>query len=178
MFKKALIIALLILQTSNALAKSNLTAAGDITQIALPLSAFGMATYRGDEEGQKEFAKSFVVNLGLTYALKYGLRNTDLDKRPNGGKHSFPSGHSAAAFQGAFFIQKRYGSEYGVPAIALAGFTGYTRVRGDYHHWRDVVGGAALAYGVNHFLVTKYEDQSVSASIDKDKVVLATKIDF
>ena len=44
-----------------------------------------------------------------------------------------------SAFGGAFFLQKRYGIMYGAPAIALAAFTGYTRTKGDYHHWRDVI---------------------------------------
>ena len=170
----------MLFQANNALARSDLTTAGDITQIAVPLAAFGIATYKGDREGQKEFLKSFLVNTALTHALKYAFKDSDWGTRPNGGKNSFPSGHAATAFQGAFFLQTRYGYEYGLPAMAVAGFTGYTRVEGDYHHWRDVVGGAALAFGVNYFLVSKYNSEAVKLSTDisKDRAVVGVKMDF
>lgn len=175
---KNIILILLLLQSFNSAAKSNLTTAGDITQIAIPLTGFSMALYKDDEQGKKQFIKSFIVNLGLVYSLKYAVNNTQWGERPNGGDHSFPSGHSASAFQGAFFIQKRYGHEYGVPAIALAGFTGYTRVRGDYHHWRDVIGGAAIAFGVNYFFVTNYKEQPLVATINKNEYMLSSKVNF
>lgn len=164
---------------TNAMAKrSSLSVAGDITQIVVPASAFGIALYKGDKEGQKEFAKSFIVNTGLMFALKYAFKDTEWGKRPNGGKYSFPSGHSAAAFSGAFFLQKRYGLEYGAPALALAGFTGYTRVKGNYHNWRDVIGGAALAFGVNHFFVSKYnkEDVNVTTNVGKNAAFVDVKM--
>jgi membrane-associated phospholipid phosphatase len=162
-----LVVGLAILPATNAMAqRSSLTVAGDITQIAVPVTALGIALYKGDKEGQKEFAKSFIVNTALVYGMKYAFKDTDWGKRPNGSKYSFPSGHSAAAFSGAFFLQTRYGWEYGAPAIALAGFTGYTRVKGKYHYWRDVIGGAAIAFGANYFFVDKYKDSvNVSTSI-------------
>jgi membrane-associated phospholipid phosphatase len=149
--------------------RSNLIVAGDITQIAVPVAAFGVALYKGDKEGQKEFAKSFIVNTAMVYALKFAFKNSDWGRRPNGGKYSFPSGHTAAAFSGAFFLQTRYGTEYGAPAMAAAAFTGYTRVKGKYHHWRDVVGGAAIAFGANYFFVNKYNNDAVKVAADVQK---------
>ena len=185
MIKKLLLlssISILSLQSTYAFAaKSSLTTAGDVTQVLVPLTAIGIATYKGDTEGQKEFLKSFAVNTAMIFALKYSLRNTEWGTRPNGGKHSFPSGHAAAAFQGAFFLQNRYGIEYGAPAMAVAGFTGYTRVKGKYHHWRDVIGGTALAFGVNHFLVSRYEDEKVvqvSTNVGRNTAMLGMQVNF
>ena len=160
--------------------RSSLTVAGDITQLAVPLGAMGIAFYKGDKEGQKEFAKSFLTNMAVVYALKYALKDSDWGERPNGGKYSFPSGHSASAFGGAFFLQTRYGKEYGIPAMALAGFTGYTRVKGDYHHWRDVIGGAVIAFGANYFFVNKYGENTakVTTGITKDGGIVAVKMDL
>ena len=79
--------------------------AGDILQIALPALAYGMTFAYQDPEGRKQFYPSFLSTLGITYALKYGIHS----ERPNGGEHAFPSGHTAAAFSGASFIQRRYG---------------------------------------------------------------------
>jgi membrane-associated phospholipid phosphatase len=166
--------------TSAFAARSDLSVAGDITQILVPLAALGVATYKGDHEGQKEFAKSFITNLAVVYAFKFAFKDTDLGKRPNGGKYSFPSGHSASAFSGAFFLQKRYGFEYGAPALAAAAFTGYTRVKGKYHHVRDVIGGAAIAFGANYFFVTKYNNETVKLSTDlnKDSAILNLKMNL
>ena len=176
--KVVILSTLIMLQANVVLANSNLTTSGDILQIAIPVAAFGTTFYKDDDEGKREFIKSFLVNTAITHGLKFALRNTELDDRPNGGHHSFPSGHASSAFQGAFFLQKRYGAEYGAPAIGLAAFTGYTRVRGDYHHWRDVIGGAGIAFGVNYFLVTKYEKQQVSVDLSKDTAMLNLKMIF
>lgn len=179
MYKKFIIVMLVvILQANIVLAKSNIDASGDVLQIAIPLAAFGTTYYKNDDVGKKEFIQSFLVTTGLTHALKYSLHNTSLNERPNGKDYSFPSGHTASAFQGAFFLQKRYGSEYGVPAMALAAFTGYTRVKGDYHHWRDVIGAAGLSFGVNYFLVNKYEKQQISVDVTKDTTMLNFKTSF
>ncbi len=175
--KKSLLIIFLLVQINQAIAKSNLTQAGDITQILVPVAGIGVATYKQDKEGQKQFVKSFLVNTALLFTLKYSFKNTEWGTRPNGGKYSFPSGHSAAAFQGAFFLNRRYGLEYGAPAIAAAGFTGYTRVRGDYHHWRDVIGGAALAFGVTYFMVSKY-DHLIQVNTDVKKNQATLDLDF
>jgi membrane-associated phospholipid phosphatase len=175
------IVALIItiaLQANITLAKSNIDTSGDVLQIAIPVVAFGTTFYKDDYIGKKEFLQSFLATTALTHALKFSLKNTSLNERPNGNDYSFPSGHTASAFQGAFFLQKRYGSEYGVPAMALAAFTGYTRVRGNYHHWRDVVGAAGLSFGVNYFLVSEYEKQQISVDVSKDTAMLNFKTNF
>ncbi len=177
---KKIIAIILLLFTENSYATTGLTTAGDILQIAIPTAAFGVATYKSDREGQKEFAKSFIVTMGATYAAKFAFRNTSWGTRPNGGADSFPSGHSSSAFGGAFFLQKRYGIMYGAPAIALATFTGYTRTKGEYHHWRDVIGSMAIAGGANFFLVNKYDSDKmkVTADIGKDIAILNLKMDL
>jgi len=55
-------------------------------------------------------------------------------------KDSFPSGHASAAFQGASFIQRRYGWKHGKYAYLLAAFVGYSRIEGlnDRHDTWDV----------------------------------------
>ena len=166
-----------ILQMNTALARSNLTTSGDILQIAIPVVALGTSFYKDDVEGEKEFVKSFLVNTAITHGIKFAMKDTQWGKRPNGGTYSFPSGHSSSAFQGAFFLQERYGIEYGAPAIGLAALTGYSRVKGNYHHWRDVIGGAAIAFSVNYFMVDEYKDK-LSINIGKDIAMLDFKMQF
>lgn len=81
-----------------------------------------------------------------TSALKYTVNET----RPDGGSHSFPSGHTSLAFTGAEFIRKEYGWGWGTPAYLAAGFVGWSRVEARRHYTRDVLAGAAIGILANH----------------------------
>ena len=115
--------------------------AGDIVQIALPVTAYGMSIAFDDFEGARQLTRSFLATMTATMALKYAVDA----QRPDGGDQSFPSGHSAAAFAGASFIQRRYGLRLGIPAYAAASFVAWSRVDSDRHHVEDVIAGAGLA---------------------------------
>ncbi|MBI5401468.1 phosphatase PAP2 family protein [Candidatus Wolfebacteria bacterium] len=128
---------------------------GDIGQIALPVAAVLMTASQNDREGFYQFVKSFGATMGITCGLKYGISSG----RPNGGKHSFPSGHTAAAFSGAAFIQQRYGWGYGAPAYTLAGLVGYSRVSTKNHWWRDAIAGATIGIGTNLVFTKKHEKE-------------------
>ena len=119
-------------------------------QIALPAAAYGDTFWHRDWPGAWEYTESLGTTLGATYTLKYTVN----EKRPNGGSHSFPSGHTSASVSAAEFIRKRYGWEYALPAYALAGFVGYSRVESREHHPHDVLAGAAIGF-VQSFIFTK-----------------------
>jgi hypothetical protein len=82
----------------------------------------------------------------VTGALKYSVNET----RPDGGSHSFPSGHATAAFTGAEFIRKEYGWGFAAPAYLAAGFVAWSRVESDRHYTHDVLAGAAIGILANH----------------------------
>lgn len=168
-------IILILINNSHIYAKTSLTKSGDILQLAIPLVSFGVATYKKDDEGQNQFFKSLIINTLIAHSAKYLFNYTPLGKRPRGGQHSFPSGHTSFAFQGAFFLQQRYGSLYGVPAIGLASLTAYSRVKGKYHHTRDVIAAVTLSYAVNYFFVTKFQPKSFNISIDRKSNNLSFK---
>lgn len=128
--------------------------AGDVIQYAVPLAALGATWHFDDSAGRWQLLKSYVTTVAATYALKAAFNNTSLGTRPDGGSHSFPSGHTASACSGGFFLQQRYGWEWGAPALAAAAYTGYTRVEEGVHYTRDVVAGCALAWGVSRLFVT------------------------
>lgn len=120
---------------------------GDILQVVLPVSAFALTLKHHDTEGTRQFGESFGTTLGVTYALKYGIN----ENRPNGGKHSFPSGHTSAAFSAAEFIQKRYGGK-GALWYVISAFVAYSRVESRQHYTHDVVAGAVIGIlGSDHF---------------------------
>ena len=114
--------------------------AGTFLQVALPAAGGLMAWHKDDTDGLWQLGESAVSTTVLTEALKYTVNET----RPNGGSHSFPSGHTSIAFTGAMFIKERYDSAWAWPAFAVASFVGYSRVISQNHHPNDVFAGALL----------------------------------
>jgi membrane-associated phospholipid phosphatase len=131
--------------------------AGDVGQVAIPASAFAATYLVGDGEGRIQFYRSFLSAIGITYALKYAV---DRDRPEGHGENAFPSGHTAAAFQGAVFIQRRYGWSYGVPACLGAAFVGWSRIEAesDKHDILDVLAGAVLGSLMSYCLTTSYKE--------------------
>lgn len=141
--------------------------AGSILRIALPAVAWGATKYLDDKQGEEEFYWSFASTIASTYALK-----TLVDKeRPDGsGNDAFPSGHAAMAFQGAAFVQKRYGWKYGAAAYGLATYVGWTRVDNDKHDVSDVLVGALLGIASVQYFVTENQHYSVTPVFHKGGV--------
>jgi hypothetical protein len=73
-------------------------------------------------------------------AIKWSVQRT----RPNGDPRGFPSGHAAASFATAEVVRAHYGWKLGLPAYAVAAYTGVSRITVDEHWVSDVVFGTAL----------------------------------
>lgn len=156
-------------------------AAGDIFQVLNPLIATGITLYKGDYQGTKQYAYNFAATFAATEVLKYSFNNTAWGKRPNGGSESFPSGHTSSACSAAAFVGDRYGWQYSLPLLGTALFTGYSRVDEHFHHWRDVIAGCALGYGVSALITTPYTVQhqlSLSPMIEHDTYGLQLRLAF
>lgn len=130
-----------------------LRTAGDIFQIALPTIGLGMSLNEPTNKGTVQWLESFVTTTVVTQTLKYSINR----ERPNGGDLSFPSGHTSSAFQGAAFIYKRYGEQYGIPAYLLASMVGYSRVHAGVHYWSDVVVGAAIGIAASYYWTSEQD---------------------
>lgn len=120
----------------------------DVGQIGLPTLAGIYALKKKDYEGATYLIFSAIVNQVAVEVLKRVFNA----RRPNGGKHSFPSGHTSAAFLGPFFLMARYRFSIINPLVCssmlAALLVGVGRVAIRAHWPRDIVAGAALAYGV------------------------------
>lgn len=130
---------------------------GDYAQHIPTAAALALLIVNKDKEGFWQFTKAYGATLGLTYILKYTINKP----RPDGAKdgHAFPSGHTAVAFSGASFVQRRYGWKYGIPAYAVAGYVAFSRIEGlnDRHDGWDVLGGIALGIGSTYLFTTPYQ---------------------
>lgn len=149
--RSPLLLALLLpglLDASIAKGADAIRTAGDALQLILPASAAALTLARRDRTGTIEFAESAAASMGLTYALKYVIH----EKRPDGGSHSFPSGHTTIAFCSAEFIRERYGWKSGIPAFGAASLVGYSRVESKEHYVHDVLAGAAIGFTASAIL--------------------------
>lgn len=127
--------------------------AGDVLQYVLPATAGGLTLGYRDYKGTLQLGESAATTLAVTYAFKYGVN----ERRPNGGSHSFPSGHSSISFCAAEFVRKRYGWEYGIPAYAAASFVAYSRVESHEHYPHDVIAGAAIGVASSYIFTRPYK---------------------
>ncbi len=99
--------------------------------------------------------------LGITGAATQGLKWAIPETRPDGSdRQSFPSGHTSISFAAAASLHKRYGWQAGLPAYAVAAFTGVARVEADKHYAHDVIAGAALGTAAG-WLLNSRRDTSV-----------------
>ena len=147
------IVMILFFSTGISGQNSFLVRAGDNLQLSLPAVALASTfIYKGDDKPYCQFLKSYGTTLVITYGLKYSVNRT----RPDGGPHSFPSGHTSSAFAGAAFLHLRYGWKVGVPAYALASLVGYSRVYAGRHYWSDVVAAAVIGIAPAVFFVKPY----------------------
>lgn len=87
-----------------------------------------------------DLARSLVYAGAITLPLKVAVNR----RRPNGGKYSFPSGHSAAAFAVAPVLASRLGPRLGALAYLAAATTAIGRVEEHKHYLSDVIFGASV----------------------------------
>ena len=76
----------------------------------------------------------------ITQGLKYSVDR----KRPDGGRYSFPSGHSASVFATAEVLRRHFGWKVGLAAYAGAAYVATSRLSERQHYLSDVVFGAAV----------------------------------
>jgi len=147
--------------TSNAVAAS------------LPIVAAVYTASIGDIEGFQELTISVLVTAQLTALLK----NSVMRQRPNGGNNqSFPSGHAAAAFVAASYMESRYGLAWGLPLYAVACVISVQRVNVDAHYWTDVIAGAALGWGAAKYFTICYPNVKVEPHVDLDRRSVGIKV--
>jgi len=122
--------------------------AGDMLGQGAIHAAAGLGIYVGGRIAHNQRAGQLGVDLlqgqivsGLiTDGLKLAANRT----RPDGAKHSFPSGHTSSAFATAAVLQRHFGWKAGVPSYILASYVGASRIASSHHFVTDVLFGAGI----------------------------------
>ena len=150
---------------SNNLANgtSTIETIGDYGQFAPTLTALAIAGFKKDKEGFKQLALTTASTVVATQIGKKAFNHVyiggeSMGRRPNGGMNNFPSGHTSMSFSGAWFIKKRYGWKYGVAPVAIAAFTGYSRIQSKNHDLKAVVAGALTGILFAELFTKKLDD--------------------
>lgn len=148
--------------------KSAIEISGDILEYAMPSAAF-LSTFiwTDDTKPHWQFAKSVGLAVGTVYILKNTIDKPRPDNRPGNMRYdSFPSGHTTSAFMSAAFVERRYGWKVGIPAYALAGWVGFSRVYAERHDWWDVLGGVVIGTGSSYLFTKAYKKENLDVAIN------------
>lgn len=120
----------------------------DYTQFAPIAMVFALSATHN--RGQHKFLKQLSLGLqseALMIAMVRPLKLLVNERRPDGGPHSFPSGHTAQAFMAATFLHKEFGKKsiwYSITGYTMASAVGTCRVMSNRHWASDVLVGAGL----------------------------------
>ena len=87
---------------------------------------------------------AYTITTATTSLLKVAVNSDRPTKDYNNGHYGFPSYHTSSSFAMASVLDEYYGHKVGLPAYALAGIIGWTRIDNRDHDLSDVMFGAAL----------------------------------
>jgi membrane-associated phospholipid phosphatase len=119
---------------------------GDFLASTAPYATVAYSLGKGEGKKALIFSSAAIAAITTTYTLKHFIHRCRPD---NSNNQSFPSGHTTLAFSSAIFLQRQYGSKIGIPALAVASYVGYTRIKTKRHHFTDVLVGAAISIGTD-----------------------------
>jgi membrane-associated phospholipid phosphatase len=112
-------------------------------QMGAALAAFAIgraSNHPGATAVGADLFRAQALSQGLTFAGKLTARRS----RPDQGRFSFPSGHTAISFASATVLQRDLGWKAGIPAYAVAAYVAASRVQAKRHYLSDVAFGAMI----------------------------------
>ncbi|HEX5110490.1 MAG TPA: phosphatase PAP2 family protein [Vicinamibacterales bacterium] len=103
----------------------------------------------------------------LSQAVVQGAKFATGRSRPDASNDkSFPSGHTASAFAMATVIQRDLGWKAGIPAFAVAGYIGASRMQANKHYLSDVLIGAGVGIAAAHAVTVHVGHQKLAMGVE------------
>jgi len=103
----------------------------------------------------------------LSQAVVQGAKFATSRSRPDASNNqSMPSGHTASAFAMATVIQRDLGWKAGIPAFALAGYVGASRMEANKHYLSDVLIGAGIGIAAAHSVTVHVGRQKLAMGVE------------
>lgn len=136
-----------------AQSRDGVSTSTDIFMFVPPVAGLVTTLVLKDYKGTKQLVLAGATSVVASYILKYTIKKQRPDGRDN---HSFPSNHTAMAFQGASFIAQRYGWKYSIPAYLVSGYVAWGRVYAKRHDAWDVLAGAAIGIGSTYIFTRPF----------------------
>lgn len=126
-------------------------------QGGVALTTYGVGVLTG-QRTMTHLGSDLIRAQALNAVLTRGLKFASGRRRPSGGPESLPSGHTSASFASAAVLDAHFGWRVGIPAYAVAGFVGWTRVRDNAHWLTDVIVGSAIGVSVGRTVARGHRD--------------------
>jgi membrane-associated phospholipid phosphatase len=156
--KRIIILVILLFFLKGSLFALDFETAKDVATLSAPPLFAGLITLvKSDKEGSIQLAESFFSAEIITA----GLKNLIVEKRPNGGDQSFPSGHATSAFSAAAFMHKRYGWRYGLPFYVAAGLISADKLLSNQHYVQDILAGAVIGIGAAQYFTRTFRGMTI-----------------
>jgi membrane-associated phospholipid phosphatase len=142
---------------------------GQLIPNILYTAGMGIAGYYNDPKGYDRALGMFKATAyasSVTTVLKYAAR----EPRPydHKVKNSFPSGHTTTAFAFSGYVAAEHGWAWGVPALLMSTFIGYSRINDNRHWLHDVTAGATIGW-VYGWGIAKLGQQKKKEEREKEK---------
>lgn len=138
------------MQTEAFAQRSFVKKSTDILCLAPAATGLVKAIAEKDREGVIQLGLSSVTGIAINYGINACVKKNRPDMPCNAGwsdRHAFPSTHTMAAFDGATFLMKRYGWQWGIPAYAVSTYVAWGRTYTRHHDGWDVLAGAIVGTG-------------------------------
>ena len=116
-----------------------------------------------------EFSVAAFSAYGLTAISTVAIKGVTNTTRPTtqfeGGHYGFPSYHAASTFTLAAVVDEYYGWQWGLPAYALAGLVGWSRIDQREHDLSDVFFGSVLGFVIGKSVAAAHLDRRANMKI-------------